>query len=94
VAWPAFDLLFFSWGEAQFGDEDNRVVLIAPNRRDVSLRTLVTALLEDTLGISSLRLCSVKQWLGIHFSQGEMGYLDPWRVGRRFHSESKSLAGI
>jgi hypothetical protein len=30
--WPAFDPLFF-WGggEAQFGDQDNRVVLIAPN---------------------------------------------------------------
>ena len=30
--WPAFDPLFFSGGEAQFGDQDNRVVLIAPNR--------------------------------------------------------------
>jgi hypothetical protein len=29
--WPAFDPLFFSGGEAQFGDQDNRVVLIAPN---------------------------------------------------------------
>ena len=31
--WPAFDPLFFSGGEAQFGDQDNRVVLIAPNKR-------------------------------------------------------------
>ena len=30
--WPAFDPLFFSGEEAQFGDQDNRVVLIAPNR--------------------------------------------------------------
>ena len=30
--WSAFDPLFFSWGEAQFGDQDNRVVLIAPNK--------------------------------------------------------------
>jgi hypothetical protein len=29
--WLAFDPLFFSGGEAQFGDQDNRVVLIAPN---------------------------------------------------------------
>jgi hypothetical protein len=29
--WPAFDPLFFSGGEAQFGDQDNRVVLMAPN---------------------------------------------------------------
>jgi hypothetical protein len=31
LLWPAFDPLFFSGGEAQFGDQDNRVVLIAPN---------------------------------------------------------------
>jgi hypothetical protein len=30
--WPAFDPLFFSGGEAQFRDQDNCVVLIAPNR--------------------------------------------------------------
>jgi hypothetical protein len=30
--WPAFDPLFFSVGEAQFRDQDNCVVLIAPNR--------------------------------------------------------------
>jgi len=29
--WPTFDPLFFSGLEAQFGDQDNRVVLIAPN---------------------------------------------------------------
>jgi hypothetical protein len=29
--WPAFDPLFFSGGETQFRDQDNRVVLIAPN---------------------------------------------------------------
>jgi hypothetical protein len=29
--WPTFDPLFFSGGEAQFEDQDNRVVLIAPN---------------------------------------------------------------
>ena len=29
--WPAFDLLFSSGGEAQFRDQDNSVVLIAPN---------------------------------------------------------------
>jgi hypothetical protein len=29
--WPAFDPLFFSGGEAQFRDQDNSVVLIAPN---------------------------------------------------------------
>jgi hypothetical protein len=29
--WPAFDPLFFLWGEAQFRDQDNSVVLIAPN---------------------------------------------------------------
>ena len=29
--WPTFDPLFFSGGEAQFGDQDNRVALIAPN---------------------------------------------------------------
>ena len=29
--WPAFDPFFFSGGEAQFGDQDNRVVLITPN---------------------------------------------------------------
>jgi hypothetical protein len=28
-----FDPLFFSGGEAQFGDQDNRVVLIAPNAK-------------------------------------------------------------
>jgi hypothetical protein len=37
--WPAFDPLFFSgvggWGrEAQFRDQDNSVVLIAPNSFD------------------------------------------------------------
>ena len=30
--WPAFDPLFFWGGEAQFRDQDNSVVLIAPNR--------------------------------------------------------------
>ena len=31
--WPTFDPLFLSgWGEAQFRDQDNRVVLIAPNK--------------------------------------------------------------
>jgi hypothetical protein len=30
--WPAFDPLFFSGGEAQFRDQDNSVVLIAPNK--------------------------------------------------------------
>jgi hypothetical protein len=30
--WPDFDPLFFSGGEAQFRDQDNSVVLIAPNR--------------------------------------------------------------
>ena len=29
--WPAFDPLFFLGGEAQFRDQDNSVVLIAPN---------------------------------------------------------------
>ena len=29
--WPAFDPLFFSGGEAQFRDQDNSVVLMAPN---------------------------------------------------------------
>jgi hypothetical protein len=29
--WPAFDPLFFSGVEAQFRDQDNSVVLIAPN---------------------------------------------------------------
>jgi hypothetical protein len=29
--WPAFDPLFFSGGESHFRDQDNRVVLIAPN---------------------------------------------------------------
>jgi hypothetical protein len=29
--WPTFNPLFFSGGEAQFGDQDIRVVLIAPN---------------------------------------------------------------
>jgi hypothetical protein len=32
--WPAFDTLFFSGGggeETQFKDQENRVVLIAPN---------------------------------------------------------------
>ena len=29
--WPTFDPLFFSGGEAQFRDQDNCVVLIAPN---------------------------------------------------------------
>jgi hypothetical protein len=30
---PAFDPLFFSGGEAQFRDQDNSVVLIAPNKQ-------------------------------------------------------------
>jgi hypothetical protein len=30
---PAFDPLFFSGGEAQFRDQDNCVVLIAPNTK-------------------------------------------------------------
>jgi hypothetical protein len=29
--WPAFDPIFFSEREAQFRDQDNSVVLIAPN---------------------------------------------------------------
>jgi hypothetical protein len=29
--WPSFDPLFFSGVEAQFRDQDNSVVLIAPN---------------------------------------------------------------
>jgi hypothetical protein len=29
--WPTFDSLFFLGGEAQFRDQDNSVVLIAPN---------------------------------------------------------------
>ena len=28
--WASFDPLFFLWGEAQFRDQDNSVVLIAP----------------------------------------------------------------
>jgi hypothetical protein len=32
--WPAFDPLFFSGGEAQFRDQDNSVVLIAPNKSE------------------------------------------------------------
>jgi hypothetical protein len=35
--WPAFDPLFFLGGEAQFRDQDNRVVLIAPNSKDFNL---------------------------------------------------------
>ena len=31
--WPTFDPLFFSGGEAQFRDQDNCVVLMAPNRK-------------------------------------------------------------
>jgi hypothetical protein len=31
--WPAFDPLFFSGGEVQFRDQDNSVVLIAPNTK-------------------------------------------------------------
>jgi hypothetical protein len=31
--WTAFDPLFFSGREAQFRDQDNCVVLIAPNRK-------------------------------------------------------------
>jgi hypothetical protein len=35
--WPTFDPLFFSGGgEAQFGDQDNRVVLIAPNNQSMA----------------------------------------------------------
>ena len=30
--WPTFDPLFFLGGEAQFGDQGNRVVLIVPNK--------------------------------------------------------------
>jgi hypothetical protein len=30
--WPTFDPLFFLGGEAQFRDQDNCVVLIAPNK--------------------------------------------------------------
>jgi hypothetical protein len=30
--WPAFDPLFLLGEEPQFGDQDNRVVLIAPNK--------------------------------------------------------------
>jgi hypothetical protein len=39
--WPTFDPLFF-WGkgEAQFGDQDNRVVLIDPNKNSVCLNPL------------------------------------------------------
>ena len=35
--WPAFDPLFFSEGGAQFRDQDNCVVLIAPNRYQLSI---------------------------------------------------------
>ena len=35
--WSAFDPLFFSEGEAQFRDQDNCVVLIAPNRYQLSI---------------------------------------------------------
>jgi hypothetical protein len=40
--WPAFDPLFFSeGGEAQFRDQDNSVVLIAPNKNcDQGISTL------------------------------------------------------
>jgi hypothetical protein len=36
--WPAFDppFLLGGGGEAQFGDQDNRVVLIAPNTKVVA----------------------------------------------------------
>jgi hypothetical protein len=37
--WPAFDPLFFSGGEAQFRDQDNSVVLIAPNMLPVMQQT-------------------------------------------------------
>jgi hypothetical protein len=37
--WPAFDPLFFSGGEAQFGDQDNRIVLIAPNKKVIFQQT-------------------------------------------------------
>jgi hypothetical protein len=35
--WPAFDPLFFSGGEAQFRDQDNSIVLIAPNREALKM---------------------------------------------------------
>ena len=37
--WSAFDPLFFSGGEAQFRDQDNSVVLIAPNTWTQSVRS-------------------------------------------------------
>ena len=38
--WPTFDPLFFSGGEAQFRDQDNRVVLITPNMKGFKLKKL------------------------------------------------------
>jgi hypothetical protein len=38
--WPAFDPLFFLGGEAHFRDQDNSVVLIAPNSSPQDMLTL------------------------------------------------------
>jgi hypothetical protein len=55
--WPAFDPLFFSGGEAQFRDQDNSVVLIAPNT------ILGFLLLQMNFQIALSE--SVKNWIGI-----------------------------
>jgi hypothetical protein len=44
--WPAFDPLFFLGGEAQFRDQDNSVVLIAPNSWREILMTLINVYID------------------------------------------------
>ena len=46
--WPAFDPLFFSGEEAQFRDQDDCVVLIAPNSH-LNSRRLYAHLLEPLI---------------------------------------------
>ena len=52
--WPAFDPLFFSGGEDQFGDQDIRVVLIAPNRSSAATLTFQKSTMTMYLGSSGL----------------------------------------
>ena len=57
--WPAFDPLFFSGGEAQFRDQDNCVVLMAPSNTYLQFSLFICAqahapLCPQTQGSSNL----------------------------------------
>jgi hypothetical protein len=79
--WPAFDPLFFSGGggEAQFRDQDNCVVLIAPNKYSGEKgRRILAGASKPQDPLTCLgRLVGVGRWSVFRWRGGGWG----WEVG-------------